>query len=136
MKRIIEIKSKGININFCKFIFTGLLNTIFGYAFYSLLLWATYSYKISLLIATLGGVLFNFHTFGRFVFGHTFNFLIFGKFILAYVISYVVNLLILSSLLVHFPYGPYVSQMLCIPVNIGMSWFLMNFWVFKLREKK
>jgi putative flippase GtrA len=77
---------------FLRFLLVGGLNTAFGYVCFSLLLYAGLHYTMSLLIATVLGVLFNFKTIGALVFKSSDNFLIF-RFVLVYVAVYGVNVI-------------------------------------------
>jgi putative flippase GtrA len=53
---------------FVRFVLVGVLNTAFGYGIYGLFLWVGVGLPLSLLGATVLGVLFNFVTTGRLVF--------------------------------------------------------------------
>jgi len=59
-----------IDRRFGRFIAVGVLNTAFGYCSYALLLFAGLHYALASFIATVAGVLFNFRTTGRLVFGN------------------------------------------------------------------
>lgn len=79
---------------FIKFILVGILNTLFGYSFFALLLWLGFHYSIATIFSTIIGVIFNFCTTGRLVFKNTNNLLIF-KFILVYIFTTSLSILIL-----------------------------------------
>ena len=66
-----------IKEEFTKFIFVGVLNTIVGYSFYALFIYLGFDYKVSVFLATVLGVLFNFQTIGRLVFNRYNNRLLF-----------------------------------------------------------
>jgi putative flippase GtrA len=72
------------------FVLVGVLNTLFGYGCYALLVWLGLHYGLAALLGTVLGVLFNFRTTGRFVFQNYDNRL-FGRFILVYVVGYGAN---------------------------------------------
>jgi putative flippase GtrA len=74
-----------------RFLLVGLLNSLFGYSLFALLLFAGFHYTIATLIATILGVLFNFKTIGVFVFNDANNSRIF-KFILVYTVTYLINI--------------------------------------------
>lgn len=76
---------------FSRFLAVGLLNTLFGYGCFALLLYVGLHYAWALLFATAAGVLFNFKTIGSIVFRHKDNRLIL-RFVAVYAIVYVVNL--------------------------------------------
>ena len=66
-------KTKLVNLikkhKFAKFLLVGVLNTLFGYFLYGSLILIGLNYKYAVLLATIIGVLFNFQTTGRLVFG-------------------------------------------------------------------
>ena len=66
-------KTKLVNLikkhKFAKFLLVGVLNTLFGYFLYGSLILIGLDYKYAVLLATIIGVLFNFQTTGRLVFG-------------------------------------------------------------------
>lgn len=55
---------------FVRFLLVGALNTVFGYLAFALLLFLGLHYALATLLATVAGVLFNFNTTGRLVFGN------------------------------------------------------------------
>jgi len=114
-----------------RFLSVGVLNTVFGYAVYTVLLFVKVPYLTALFIATVAGVIFNYFTFGRLVFhGHGGRF-VFVKFIITYVIVYISNAVLLDVLTRKFLFSPYVGQVICIPLSVLLSWLLMNKWGFK-----
>jgi putative flippase GtrA len=66
-------KAKLVNLikkhKFARFLLVGALNTLFGYFLYGSLILIGINYKLAALLATIQGVLFNFQTTGRLVFG-------------------------------------------------------------------
>ena len=82
---------------FQKYILIGGVNTLFGYGIFALCLFLGFHYSLSVLIATVLGVLFNFQTYGRIVFeGHS-NRLI-GRFVSVYILIYFINVLLIALL--------------------------------------
>jgi len=75
---------------FVRFLLVGVLNTIFGYSLFAVLILIGLNYKYAVLIGTILGVLFNFQTTGRLVFGSKNNKLIF-RFVLVYVATFLLN---------------------------------------------
>ena len=114
-----------------RFLSVGLLNTIFGYAVYAVLLLVNTHYLTALFIATSAGVVFNYYTFGRLVFNGHDGKLVFGKFIITYVMVYIANALLLAILTTQIFFSPYLAQVICMPVSVFLSWLLMNKWVYK-----
>ena len=72
-----------VDILFIKFLAVGVLNTLFGYGIFALLLFIGLHYAVASILATICGVLFNFKTTGTLVFNNNDNRLIF-KFISVY----------------------------------------------------
>ena len=80
---------------FIKFILVGILNTLFGYSAFALLIYLKLHYVFAVLFATILGILFNFKTTGRFVFKNKDNRVIF-RFIGVYAATYLLNIGALS----------------------------------------
>ena len=51
-----------ITNKFTKYLFVGILNTVFGYSLFALLIFINLHYTLASLLATIAGVLFNFKT--------------------------------------------------------------------------
>lgn len=114
-----------------KFLGAGVLNTLFGYSLYALLSFIGLPYLIALLLATIMGVIFNYFSFGKMVFKVRGEWHMFGKFIAAYSVVYATNAVLLNMLTEQLHVSPYLGQIICIPLNVLTSWFLMNHWVYK-----
>ena len=110
------------------FFIVGGLNTLFGYSLYALLLFFHLHYALASLLATVGGVLFNFKTTGTIVFKNNNNRLLF-KFVIVYCISYAVNVTCLR-IFAAFGTNMYLAgAILVIPVAL-LSYWLLNRFVF------
>jgi len=87
-------KTKLVNLikkhKFVRFLLVGVINTLFGYFSFATLILIGLDYKLAALLATILGVLFNFQTTGRLVFGSQNNKLIF-RFVLVYVVTFLLN---------------------------------------------
>lgn len=114
-----------------KFLGVGVLNTVFGYAIYAMLIFGNVPYLIALLAATAVGVIFNYFSFGRMVFHGCGGWFVFGKFVIAYAVIYGANAALLRALTSDFLLSPYVGQVICIPLSVLLSWLLMTYWVYK-----
>lgn len=114
-----------------RFFGVGLLNTLFGYAVYALLVLVHMPPLLALLLGTICGVIFNYFSIGRLVFRNRGGWATFIRFICAYAIVYAVNAALLKGLIHFFPLGPFVAQILCIPPSVLISWVLMNHWVYR-----
>jgi putative flippase GtrA len=114
-----------------KFLSAGVLNTVFGYSVYALLLFIKTPYLIALFVATVAGVIFNYFSFGRMVFQGIGGWFVFGKFVIGYTLIYGVNAALLRVFTIDFLLSPYLGQVICIPISVLLSWLLMNYWVYK-----
>lgn len=114
-----------------RFILAGLLNTFVGYLLYAFLVFNDLHIFFALSISTAIGILFNYFSFGHFVFGSNKNSRVFVRFIISYIFIYVVNTVSLDVLVNHLHLNPYVGQLLYLPFGVVLSWTLMNYWVYK-----
>ena len=112
-----------------RFILVGILNTAFGYAFFSSLFLLGISYPLALILTTIAGIIFNFNTTGHMVFS-TRSRKHFVKFVTAYIGIYMVNISLLKCLLL-LGAGVIVGQGLAIPCVVVFSFVLFKYWVFK-----
>lgn len=85
-----ETIRRALENRFVRFLLVGGLNTAFGYGVFALLVLAGVHYAVAAFFATVLGVLFNFRTTGRLVFGNRDDRLLL-RFVLVYAISYVVG---------------------------------------------
>ena len=116
---------------FIRFLFTGVVNTIFGYGLYALLVAIKIPYLMALFLATLGGIVFNFFSFSRIVFNSKKNYFLFFKFVITYLFVYSVNALLLWLLVKDFSFDPLVGQLACIPISVILNWIVLNKWVYR-----
>lgn len=115
-----------------RFLAVGVVNTLFGYSIYALLIHLGLGYTYSLLFATILGVLFNFQTIGRLVFQSRDKRLI-GKFFAVYGITFCLNLLLIK-MMIKFGLSAYLAGALAlIPATI-FSFLLNKFFVFKGKQ--
>jgi putative flippase GtrA len=110
---------------FVRFLIVGVLNSLFGYGIFALCVFAGMHYGLALLVATILGVLFNFKTIGKFVFGSHDNRLI-VRFAATYAAVYGLNvegvrLLKAAGL------GTYVAGAMMI-IPMAAVAFLFNKW--------
>jgi len=118
-----------IKEEFTKFIFVGVLNTIVGYSFYALFIYLGFDYKVSVFLATVLGVLFNFQTIGRLVFNRYNNRLLF-KFVSVYVVVYFVGITIIK-IGKSYGFDDYLAGFIAVFPNAIISFVLNRFYVFK-----
>lgn len=81
----------GMSERFLLFLIAGGVNTVFYYALYAALIRAGLPYPAAVVSATACGVVFNFNTFGRFVFKQFEKRLVF-KFIAVYIVLALTNI--------------------------------------------
>jgi len=100
-------------IRFIRFLVVGGLNTLFGYGVFALLLWLGLHFSLAAFLSTLAGVLFNFRTTGKLVFGSHDWSLIF-RFLLVYSILYLCNVA-----------GIWLLEQIGIPAMLGGALLLL-----------
>lgn len=123
--------AKLFDIKIIKFLSTGVLNTVFGYFVYAILLAINLPYLVALFAATIAGVIFNYFSFGKIVFRNISGWPVFIRYLIAYTLIYTINAALLGLLTEYFMINPYIGQVLCIPTGVLLSWLLMNYWVYK-----
>jgi putative flippase GtrA len=113
---------------FIRFLFVGVINTIFGYAVYGLCLLAGLHYSIASLTATCLGVLFNFNTTGKFVFKNKNKWLLI-QFIGVYAAMYAIGVAFIAMLhtYVESLYACGAITTVCMPL---LSFYLNKHYVF------
>lgn len=85
-----ETIRRALGNRFLRFLVVGGLNTLFGYGVFALLVLSGLHYAAAAFLATVVGVLFNFRTTGRFVFGSRDDRLLL-RFVLVYGVTYAVG---------------------------------------------
>lgn len=117
------------DILFIKFILVGILNTLFGYGIFSLLLFSGLHYSLSVILGTVAAVLFNFKTTGMLVFKNNDNRLIF-RFVTVYGIICFINIALLrfAELL---RINLYLAGFVVTGFMAVVSFVLIKNWVFK-----
>ena len=112
-----------------RFVFTGVLNTLFGYAVYAALVYTGVAPALALLLATIVGVLFNFVSFGTLAFKRLEARLL-PRFLLAYAGIYLFNLLLLEAVQRYAGAGPIVGQLLCLFVVAPAAYLVLKTQVY------
>lgn len=108
---------------FPRFVLVGLLNTLFGYGLFYAALEATGVATLSLAVATIVGVLFNYRSIGSLAFGATGSGQLW-RFIGVYALLFVVNALALT-ILQGFGARPAFAQAGLLPLLAAAS-FVLN----------
>lgn len=116
--------------NNVSYILAGLVNTLFGYGAYFILVYINIPAPLALATSTVLGILFNYVNFSKTVFKSQRTNIGLIKYILSYVIIYVINVLFLELLKNNSPLNKYTAQIAFFPVSIIIGWIFMNYWVF------
>lgn len=119
-----------IENRFIRFLFVGILNTLFGYGVYCLMILIGCSYIWATLISQILGVLFNFITTGNLVFENNDKRLIF-RFIISYVITYFINIGVNKTFQVGLNCNQYVSGFGAILVSALSSFLILKLFVYR-----
>ena len=106
---------------FFRFLAVGVLNTLFGQGVYAALFLAGLHPQISLLLATISGILFNFQSIGWLVFRDKGCLL---PFVACYGVTYAVNALALG-LLIRVGLSPIVAQS-CLILPVAVLTFVLS----------
>ena len=123
-----------IDWKFIKFLFVGVLNTIFGYGMFSLFLFLQFHYSFALFLSTVLGILFNFKTTGIIVFKNNDNKLIF-RFFTAYAVVYGLNLFGLKLFEMK-NFDMYIAGFILLFPMAVVSFILMKTFVFTSKKEK
>lgn len=123
----------GVDFLFVKFVLVGIVNTIFGYLAYAFFVFAGCGDFTAPLFSTICGVLFNFKTIGRLVFGNTSNRLIF-KFFAVYLFTYALTVVLLKIFAFAGLENRYISGALILAPMALISFFLNKNFVFKTEK--
>jgi len=118
-----------------KFVVVGIINTIFYYILYAILIYLGFEYYLAVILATTVGVLFSFKTFSKLVFKNSNNILIF-KFILVYGFNIILNIFIIKVYVYLYNDNLYIAGLIAI-ILVAISSFILNkFYVFRVSEMK
>lgn len=118
-----------IDYLFVKFILVGILNTLFGYTVFALLLFAGLHYSLAVILATIAGVLFNFKTTGVLVFKNHNNKLLL-KFIVMYAFTSGISIGLLHIAELN-KLNLYFAGLITTGMMAVVSFIISKYWVFK-----
>jgi putative flippase GtrA len=111
-----------------RFVGTGLLNSVFGYGVYALLIIAGAPVWAAVGGATVLGIIFNFFSYGGLVFGNA----SFGRlpaFIAVYAVLYVLNVGLVHMVMA-WGAGALLAQAFVFPLMAALAFLLMRVFVF------
>lgn len=117
---------------FGRFVVVGLVNTAFGYTLYAVLYLLTQAPKISLTIALVCGIVFNFFSTGRIVFANT-RPLAFPLFVVGSLAVLALNLGLLESF-IRFGVHPLLAQLCALVIVVPVSYAINALLVFPSRQ--
>jgi len=115
-----------------RFILVGILNTLFGYSLFALFVFLGMHYTAAVFFATILSLIFNFKTFGKWVFKTSHSRLIF-KFVFGYVILYFINILLIKLFMFYF-HNVYFSGAFAVTLTALCSYLINSRWVFHRGE--
>lgn len=117
---------------FLRFLLVGAVNTVFGYSIFAIIYMVSNNHNISAVVATAGGVLFNYFSTGKFVFNNR-GYAAFLPFILVYIVALILNIIVLNGL-IYFGLNAFISQALSLPVLVITSYFLNSRIAFRVNS--
>ncbi|OQA53029.1 MAG: GtrA-like protein [candidate division WS2 bacterium ADurb.Bin280] len=109
------------------------INTVFGYLLFALLIYLNLNLYLAIALAMIGGIIFNFNTYGRLVF-KSFGWHKIFSFALVYGLTYLVNIVMIQILKNVISSIYFVQLILVVPIGL-MVYFLNKRFVFKGAEK-
>ena len=118
---------------FFRFLFTGFLNTIFGYSVFSFLIFFSLNYQLAIVIATILGILFNYQSLKRLVFNKSKN----NRLQSFFFTSVAICLLNIygTGYFLGYGFNVYISFIIIFIPSTLINFFLMKFFVFRLTYK-
>lgn len=118
-------------VRFIRFIAVGMLNTAVGYGLYVVFILCGLSYQVAALFSTVLGVLFNFFSTGRLVFGSSrprAGMVI--RFVAVYVLIYFTTIYIIKGALA-LGCNAISAGFFSLPVTVVMAYILQKTFVFR-----
>lgn len=129
---LIKYYYQNINLLVIKFIIAGVVNTLFSYLIYYVLLEIGIFYILAVTFSTLISVLFNFYNFKKFVYtNHKVARFGIPKFFLIYFFTYLLNVLGIT-LLSMLEYSYQIAGAMMIPPLAVFTFAMNKFFIFKL----
>lgn len=112
-----------------RFLIVGGINTVVGYTLFVMFYLLTYRPNLSLVAATVIGVLFNFFSTGRIVFANR-SWRALPGFVMAYGVALAMNAVTLN-LLLHVGVATLIAQAISLPVVVLVSYLINSRLVFR-----
>jgi len=114
-----------------KFVTIGVINTLSGYGIFAVLYFLTASGRVALVVATVVGILFNFFSTGRIVFGNR-RLGAMPAFVAGYAFLFVANV-VLFEVLTTLGLHPLLAQCVCLPCIVVLGYLINAHFVFARR---
>ncbi len=119
-----------INTKFIKFIFVGILNTIFSYFIFVVIFYFTNNKELTLSLSFVIAIIFNYLMMSKYVFSDKKAFGKLLKFFLVYIVLYIVNIIHLKVCVDIYDFNVYFAQFLTLLYLPLLSFYLNNKYVF------
>jgi len=118
-----------VDVQFLKFVLTGVLNTAVGYLVYALMYWLTENKPVALGVDYIFGIFFNFKTYSVLVFKSHDNSRIF-RFLFVYILTFCMNYVSLWLLCDIFGINAYIGQIIALTYIPLVLYTLLKYVVF------
>ena len=121
---------KLLDLKFVRFLLVGGINTLFGYSIYAVFTYFTDNVYVAIVLSNIVAVLFNFRTYGKFVFGPR-NFSRIYRFFGAYIFLIITQMILVKGLsLVGISNAYLAGGILLLPMAV-LSFLLLKIFVFE-----
>lgn len=127
--RLIPVRSQVI-----RYVMVGGVNAVFSYSVYAILLLVGLNYALANLGAMLLGILFSFHTQGKFVFENT-DIKRIGRFVFVWALIYLMTITIIGALIAY-NIDPYTAGAIALPASVLASFFAQKHFVFRKNSRE
>ncbi|RXJ79180.1 hypothetical protein CRU95_14860 [Arcobacter sp. F2176] len=127
---IIKLVLKMINAKFIKFIFVGVLNTIFSYIIFVLIFYFSNNKEVTLTLSFVIAIIFNYLMISKYVFDDKKALYKLLKFFLVYLLLYIVNIVHLKVTVDFYGLNVYLAQFLTLLYLPLLSFYINNKYVF------
>ena len=117
---------------FHRFLAVGVLNTAVGYGLFALFIFLGLHYVLASLFATVLGVLFNFHSIGKLVFGQ-YDYRLIFRFFAVYGVTYLLSISFLA-IFDFFGIDMYLAGALLLAPMAVISFLLNKYHVFRINK--
>ena len=116
---------------FARFIIAGVLNTLFGAVIGFLFLYfLPFHYSLSVFLATLIGIIFNYYNNSKFVFKNELSLFKISLFFLTYGILYLFNIIFMALIMSYFLMESYEAFLFVIPIMALITYYIQKKFIF------